>query len=251
MSQAHKDLFSGHAAQYRSFRPTYPKALFDYLASLSPAHDVAWDVGCGNGQSSVALAEHFNLVCATDISELQLKNAQQHSRVRYTVASAENSGLGSDSVNLIISSQAFHWFNREKFADEVKRVSKPNAILAIWAYDLCTISGQIDPILNKLYNHILSGYWEPERKLVDELYASVVMPFKKVEAPDFEMTAHWSFEHMIGYLHTWSAVQTYIRKNGRDPVDMVSDDLQNAFGSEQTRTVSWYLQPRVWQLDAP
>lgn len=30
----------------------YPAALYDYLASLTPEHDRAWDVGAGNGQAA-------------------------------------------------------------------------------------------------------------------------------------------------------------------------------------------------------
>lgn len=250
MTQTHKDLFSAHSADYRSFRPTYPRSLFDYLASLVSSHDVAWDVGCGNGQSSIELARHFGAVNATDISAEQLKNAMQDPRVHYSVASAEKSGLLPGSVNLITSSQAFHWFNRDNFIAEVRRVSAPQgAVVAIWCYDVCKISNELDPVIEHLYNGILKGYWEPERALVDELYASVVMPFEEIPMPSFEMTAEWSLAHLTGYFHTWSAVNTYIRKNDNDPIEMVASDLRHAFGNAKSRTVRWHLQPRAWRID--
>src|SRR5215813_11380299 len=46
------DHFSAFAARYAEFRPRYPAALTAQLAELSAEHDVAWDVGCGNGQLS-------------------------------------------------------------------------------------------------------------------------------------------------------------------------------------------------------
>jgi hypothetical protein len=47
------DHFSVHADRYEAFRPTYPDALFAYLASLVPAHDLAWD--CATAKAHVAL----------------------------------------------------------------------------------------------------------------------------------------------------------------------------------------------------
>jgi hypothetical protein len=49
------DHFSDHADLYEAFRPAYPEALFAYLTSLVPAHDLAWDCATGNGQAAVAL----------------------------------------------------------------------------------------------------------------------------------------------------------------------------------------------------
>ena len=76
MSFKDKDHFSGHAACYQQFRPNYPDALFAYLASLCPAHELAWDCATGNGQAAVALAPHFDSVIATDASAQQIDQAQ-------------------------------------------------------------------------------------------------------------------------------------------------------------------------------
>ena len=54
-----KDHFSGHADRYQAHRPTYPEALYDYLASLAPGHDLAWDCATGNGQAAHGLVPHF------------------------------------------------------------------------------------------------------------------------------------------------------------------------------------------------
>ena len=59
MPDGFKDHFSGVSAGYRAFRPGYPAALFEWLASVSPARERAVDLGCGSGQASVGLARHF------------------------------------------------------------------------------------------------------------------------------------------------------------------------------------------------
>ena len=55
MSQPFHDHFSGVANRYADFRPHYPAALFDYLATLVPQSSVVWDCACGNGQATLTL----------------------------------------------------------------------------------------------------------------------------------------------------------------------------------------------------
>ena len=46
------ELFIKQAEQYAEGRPTYPQELFDFIASKTPSHDLAWDVGAGSGQAA-------------------------------------------------------------------------------------------------------------------------------------------------------------------------------------------------------
>src|SRR5438876_2545940 len=73
-----KDHFSKQAADYAKFRPRYPHELFEYLGSVAPSRQLAWDCGTGNGQASFGLATAFDRVIATDGSEKQIANAQPH-----------------------------------------------------------------------------------------------------------------------------------------------------------------------------
>jgi hypothetical protein len=103
-----KDHFSKQAADYAIFRPSYPQELFAYLGSSAPSRRLAWDCGTGNGQAAVGLASVFDRVMATDASEKQIANAQLYERVEYRVAPAENSGIKSETVDLIMVAQALH-----------------------------------------------------------------------------------------------------------------------------------------------
>ena len=76
-----KDHFSGHADRYGAYRPTYPAALFEYLASLCPCHDLAWDCATGNGQAAHALVSFFRSVVATDARERQIAQARPHEKI--------------------------------------------------------------------------------------------------------------------------------------------------------------------------
>lgn len=240
-----KDLFSQQSVDYARYRPSYPDPLFRYLSSLVGEHQLAWDCGTGNGQAALQLAEYFDQVIATDPSAKQIAHATQHPKVEYRVDSAEKSTLNYQSVDLVTSAQAFHWFRQTEFFDEVHRVLKPQGVLAFWCYGLAQISPEIDQIVMKLYRDILGDYWEPERKQVEEGYRNAYLPMKEITPQKFEMTAEWDLEHLVGYLNTWSALQAYIKKNQTNPLEELFNSLQEAWGSNKTRTVKWELALRV------
>ena len=118
-------LFSSVAREYANFRPGYPPELFAWLARIAPAREAVWDCGCGSGQASVALAEYFNTVHASDVAPEQIAAAKAHPRVRYSVAPAERSGLAAQSVDLVTVAQALHWFDVNAFYTEAVRVARP------------------------------------------------------------------------------------------------------------------------------
>ena len=89
--------------------------LFDYLGSIAPSPQLAWDCGTGNGQAAVGLASVFDRVIASDASEKQIANAQSHETVEYRIAPAHNSGIGSETIDLIMVAQALHWFDLDRF----------------------------------------------------------------------------------------------------------------------------------------
>src|SRR4051812_48746007 len=113
-----KDLFSQGSVDYARYRPRYPTALFKYLAGLCRERKTAWDCATGNGQAANELARDFETVAATDISQKQLDQAPATPNVRYSVASAEASGLAASSVDLVTVAQAFHWFRHDSFYEE-------------------------------------------------------------------------------------------------------------------------------------
>ncbi len=55
-----KDLFSGHAANYVQYRPTYPPELFSWLINQVNDTTAAWDCGTGNGQVAAVLADFLH-----------------------------------------------------------------------------------------------------------------------------------------------------------------------------------------------
>lgn len=245
MSSSFKDLFSVQAEDYVKFRPTYSVELFNYFASLTDNHNLAWDVGTGNGQAAIELTRYYKNVIATDPSQSQLDKAIAHKNIQYINAPAEKSPLESDSVDLITVAQAFHWFKQKEFFAEVERVAKPNAIIAIWCYELAKISPEIDAKIFELYDGTLGNYWEKERKLVEEGYRNEYIPFGEIRAPEFTLSAHWSLDHLMGYLSTWSALQKYIKEEEKNPLQSFYPELKAIWGADEKKLVTWKLGLRV------
>ena len=220
-----KDHFSGQAVEYAKFRPRYPDKLFEYLASISPRHELAWDCATGNGQAAVGLARHFDSVIATDASAEQIASAEPNDRISYRVAPAEASGIDSASADLILVAQALHWFDIDRFFTEAKRVLKENGALAISSYNILEIAPEIDAIIWKFYRETTGRFWPPERELVETNYKSIRFPFAELPPLRFEMRERWNLHRLAGYLRTWSATQKFIGARGFDPVDSVVEEL--------------------------
>lgn len=162
-----KDNFSTQAAEYAIYRPTYPQELYDYLFSLVKGKSAAWDCATGNGQVARILAQEFEHVYATDISEKQLSQALKLPNITYQVESSDQTQVPDQSFNLITVAQAIHWFNFDAFYSEVKRTLKPDGILAVIGYGLMFIDQKVDKSVHKLYQDILGKYWDTERRYIE------------------------------------------------------------------------------------
>ena len=241
-----KDHFSLQSAGYARHRPYYPDDLFAYLAGLTDRR-LAWDCATGNGQAAIALARHFERVVATDASKAQIDAAIAHPAVTYRVATAEASGLGDDTVDLVAVGQALHWFATAQFFAEASRVLVAGGVLAAWCYELCTVSPACDSVVERLYTGIVGPFWPPERRLIEARYAGIEFPGLALSPPAFEMSAQWTADDMLGYLRTWSACQRYRQAHDKDPVERIEKALRRAWGSA-SRTVRWPLTVRVARL---
>jgi len=243
--------FAEGSENYQCFRPNYPQSLFDYLGSLVKTHDLAWDCGTGTGQAAVSLAKTFKQVIATDINQAQLNVASKQDNIQYLCCPADKTPIASSSINLVTVAQALHWFNFERFYTEVKRVGKPESIIAVWCYSLGTIEKNIDAVIHHLYEDILGdAYWPPERRFIDANYQTIPFPFKEIIAPAFSMQKQFTLDTFIGYLNTWSAVKQFIQQQQRNPMDEILPALKQAWGDlQQEKTMTWQLPLRVGILD--
>lgn len=243
-----KDNFSSQSDQYAKYRLSYPLEFFEYIYSLVPNTQCAWDCGTGNGQVAFELAKNFDTVYATDISQQQLSNALQAPNINYSVQPAESTNFSNQQFDLITIAQAIHWFDFEKFYSEVKRTAKHNAVICAVGYEKVDVSENVNTIIENLYSNTLGDYWDKERKYIDEQYATIPFPFEEIKPPLFEITVQWTVEHLIGYLNTWSAVKHFIRKNGYNPVDTIKNSIEQNWGTQRVLETRFPLIIRLGRI---
>jgi SAM-dependent methyltransferase len=244
-----KDHFSGHAPAYATFRPRYPAALVDALAQASPAHGLALDVGCGSGQLTGLLAARFARVIGTDASAEQLARAEPAARVEYRCAPAEASGLSDASVDCLVAAQAAHWFEPSAFHAECRRVVRPGGLVALVSYGLLFVRPDLDGLLTRFALEDLADFWPPERRFVDDGYASLPFPFPAVAMPELSMRASWNLDGLLGYVRTWSAVQRALQEGRGDLLEAFEAAFAHAWGDPaMVRELEWPLAIRAGRL---
>ncbi len=238
-----KDLFSNHSGDYARYRPSYPEELYNYLLREASGRTQAWDAGTGNGQVAFRLAEEFEKVLATDVSSAQLQQAPPHANINYLSTRAESCPLPDTSTDLITVGQALHWFSFNDFFNEVRRVLVPDGLLACFGYGLLTGPPALNPIIEYFYRETLKGCWSPERSHIETTYTHTGIPFN--ESAFFEARVNWDYADLLGYLSTWSAVKTYEKKYGQDPLETCREKIESALPEKKEIVFPVFL--KTWR----
>lgn len=238
--------FSDGGVLYARHRPSYPESLADSLAALCDSRALALDVGCGTGQLSRLLADRFTQVIATDASQAQITEAVPHATIDYRCESAEHINITQSSANLIVAAQAAHWFDLQAFYREVLRVAAPNAVIALLAYSVLSIEGELDEIFQRFYWQDIQRFWPPERRHVETGYADFEFPFKEVLMPEVYIERDWNLMQFLGYVNTWSAIKNARSDGASSVLENFAIELTDAWGDpDQTRLVKWPIVGRV------
>lgn len=156
-----REQYDQMAARYDQHWSTYVADTLFFLktwADISP-EAVVLDIACGTGEfEQLLLADHpTQQLVGVDISEKMLEIAKQkchvYPSVSFQIASASALPFASNSFDVVVSANSFHYFDNPGTAlEEMKRVLKPNGIVVIldWCKDylLC----QICDIMLKLFD---------------------------------------------------------------------------------------------------
>jgi len=244
-----RDHFSASSPQYARFRPGYPRALFEWIASEAPARGRAWDCATGTGQAALGLADDFAHVVATDASRAQLAAARRHPRVSYVRTTAEAPGLAAGCADVVVAAQAVHWFDMPAFFRAAASVARPGGLVAVWTYAALGISPPIDARIDAFYTGVVGPYWPPERRLVEREYRDIELPFAPVDAPALTLELPMTLDALAGYLGTWSATQRYREAEHRDPVPALIAELALLWGDPASaRLTRWPLAIRAGRV---
>jgi hypothetical protein len=245
---ATKDFFSDQSKIYATFRPSYPKELYEFIFSHLKNKRVAWDCATGNGQVAHYLSDHFQKIYATDISQKQIDNAFLKDNIVYSVCKAEQTTFADQQFDLITVAQALHWIDTSAFYKEVIRTSKPDALLAVWGYALLSVDERIDPLFLDFYYHTVGPFWDDARKLVEDQYRGISFPFGEITSPLFALRVEWTLPQFAGYLSSWSATQNYGKTKGEDPVPLFIESVKKHWKENEVKTVTFPLFLRLGKV---
>ncbi|HFK1456349.1 TPA: class I SAM-dependent methyltransferase [Bacillus cereus] len=129
--------FTDKADIYAKYRPSYPNEYIEYLLSANELNEnqIVADIGSGTGIFSRQLLESGLHVIGVepndDMRKMAEQSLKQYPRFQSIKATAENTTLKENSVDLVTVAQAFHWFDKEAFKIECQRILKQKANVAL------------------------------------------------------------------------------------------------------------------------
>jgi len=131
--------FTDRVSNYVKYRPGYPKEVIDHLEKechLSAQSAIA-DIGSGTGIFTKLLVERGYNVYAVEPNDAMREEADRQLKhfpaYRSMAGRADLTGLASQSIDMVVCAQAFHWFNTPETKAEFQRILKPGGQVAlIW-----------------------------------------------------------------------------------------------------------------------
>jgi len=227
--------FTDRVSNYVKYRPGYPKEIIDYLerqCHLSAQSAIA-DIGAGTGIFTKLLAEKGYKVFAVEPNDAMREEAdRQLSKFpgyHSIVGKADLTGLTSQSIDLVVCAQAFHWFNTPETKAEFQRILKSGGqVVLIWnnrdveadafaaAYDalLKTLGGDYERI-----NH--QNLKEPDFVRFYKNGKYTLTKFSNQQIFDFEQLAGRAFS------------SSYIPAEDTDAGKAFKAELKNVFDTHQ------------------
>ena len=131
--------FTTRVENYLRYRPGYPAAILDLLAShcgLS-GQSVFADIGSGTGILAKLFLQNGNTVYGVEPNTAMRTAAQELLKTYPNFISingaAESTTLPASTVDFVIAGQAFHWFDRTKARLEFRRILRREGwVVLIW-----------------------------------------------------------------------------------------------------------------------
>lgn len=124
-------------------------------------HDV---LGADDGRRSKSGAQRTSMVVGCDLSEQMLAQARDRSAsVDWTRGDATQLPVGDASVDAVVCTEAFHWFDQPAALAEFNRVVKPDGVLLVAMINPRTAIGS--RLLGEQARVLGAGTWPSKAKM--------------------------------------------------------------------------------------
>jgi len=149
--------FGKTAWDYSRHRAGFPPVFFERLAAYgigTPGQRIL-DLGTGTGTLARGFALRGCIVTGLDPSAPLIEAARELDQtagvtIQYVIARAEETGLPGANFDVVTAGQCWHWFERQKVAQEVRRLLVPHGRLVIAHFDWIPLSGNVVEATEKL-----------------------------------------------------------------------------------------------------
>ncbi len=203
------DRFSYRAEHYDKFRPGYPDELIRFLHQHAAVgrDTVIADMAAGTGIFTEQLARWGNPIFAIEpnpsMRRLAEKRLRKFENCTCREGRAESSGLPDGSVDLIVSAQAFHWFDLEKARSEFERIGRGTPCVAV-IWNLRNADSQFEAGYETLIQTYSVDYLQVSQR---RMTTAEVLSFFGQTAPDYRVFNHEDFlthEQLVGRTLSYS-----------------------------------------------
>src|SRR5579872_1591829 len=149
--------FGNTAYHYAKYRRGFPKIFFNYLqdSGVIKSGKVVVDLGTGTGAIARQLAMLNCKVIGVDPTSELLEEARKQDKlagvtVKYISATAEKTTLPSETCDIVIVGQAWHWFDQAAAVKEILRILKLGGKFIIAHYEWITEQDSVSQVTEKL-----------------------------------------------------------------------------------------------------
>lgn len=251
--------FTGLAADYSQFRPSYSDSVLDGLLGLidKPVNKIDFaDVGAGTGIWT-RLVEKRGLGSAVavepnDDMRTHGERDSENTSIRWFKGSGEETGLADESCDMLSMASSFHWADFDKATKEFNRVLRPGGrFVAIWNPRLI----EVNPMLVEIEEE-LARIKGSEIKRVSSGRSGITETLNERlwECPHFDDVVYLEGRHVMKmspehYIGVWRSVNDLQAQLGADGfaqfLDFVTDKVSGLEAVEAT-----YLS-RAWAARKP
>jgi SAM-dependent methyltransferase len=178
-----------------------PAELLGWIAKRPERTEACIECGAGLGELAAFFRATFRSVTATDIAPLAIKSPYG---VKIVKAAAEHLPAPDSSVDLLISMQALHHFDRAAHLDEAARVLRPGGLFVALCWGEIVLPAPILRAWQPTFS-ALAQHWEDSRAWVLSGYANLAFPGTPLALPAARMTRQMTTTGLKAEIQRWSA----------------------------------------------
>lgn len=124
------------AYHYAAYRPLLHLPILRAVLQQEDTFPSGLDVGCGTGQSAVALTHFCQKIHGIEPSMDMLQKAIRHPKIEYSHYNAKEFHFPDDTFDILTFAGSLFYAKSQTLLDEVVRVSKPKSKIVVYDFDI-------------------------------------------------------------------------------------------------------------------